>query len=241
MLVLAFDTSTLTGVYGFAAFDGAAPRAAPLAHAERSDPAAPGHAETLLARLEELLRAGGLGFRDVDLVVWGRGPGTFTGLRIGLATAKGLALATGAPIAGVSSLAALAFSAGAEGRVAALIDARRGELFHALYDAGLDGDWPELRTIVDESVGPAAEALAAVSRAAPADEVLLVGNGIAPYRQQITSKLGDRARILSESRWAPSAFWLARFGRERFLAEGPDDLDAVEPVYLRAPDARLPK
>ena len=126
MLVLAIDSSTLLGsVAWFNSQDGA--------FAECTTPARPGHAETLLKRIETVLSFGGYGAADLALIAFGRGPGTFTGLRIGLASAKGLAIGGGAPIIGISSLEALAFSTRLEGLVACVIDAKRNEPFGALY------------------------------------------------------------------------------------------------------------
>ena len=102
-------------------------------------------AVTVLADADELLREAGLGPRDLDLLVVGIGPGSFTGLRIGLAVARGLALALDLPVAGVSTLDALA--AGAPGAVPVL-DARRGEVFVVLsgHVRGLTPDMAEVDT-----------------------------------------------------------------------------------------------
>ncbi|MGA8365633.1 MAG: tRNA (adenosine(37)-N6)-threonylcarbamoyltransferase complex dimerization subunit type 1 TsaB, partial [Solirubrobacteraceae bacterium] len=137
MIVLGFDTSTPATAIGLRLADGTTMQA-------RDDPGEgehPGHATRLLPLAASLLAQAGLRFADVDRIAVGVGPGTFTGLRIGAASARGLAQSLDAQLIGVSSLQALAFAAansrqaGGMGVVAvlALIDARRGEAFAAAY------------------------------------------------------------------------------------------------------------
>jgi tRNA threonylcarbamoyl adenosine modification protein YeaZ len=239
MLVFALDTSTLQGSMGWVNIDDTSPSRAALSHASLSAPAVPGHAETVLHRMEQTLATGGFGFKEIGLLVYGRGPGTFTGIRIGLSTIKGIALTLGIPIIGISSLEASAFSAYKPGLVAALIDAKRKELFAALYEAKIAEDGrPFMSTILEEWVGPAADVIERIAAHAAASTVLVTGNGAAPYRDLICEALN--ASILPECAWAPNPFWMCRIGYTRFQFKGQDDLDSVEPVYLRAPDARLP-
>jgi tRNA threonylcarbamoyladenosine biosynthesis protein TsaB len=114
-----------------------------LATAESSaDPTASaksgGRSTEILVAIDEACRAAGVKPQDLDAVAVGAGPGSFTGLRIGMATAKGIAFAAGKPLWAVSSLASLAW--GRAGRVGAVLDARRGEIFWGMYvDGVLDG------------------------------------------------------------------------------------------------------
>jgi tRNA threonylcarbamoyladenosine biosynthesis protein TsaB len=143
MIVLGFDTATPSTAVALRLGDGSTLQA-------RDDPspsAHPGHATRLLAMADELLRGAGLGWSALDRIAVGLGPGTFTGLRVGVATARGLAQSLGVELVGVSSLRALAEGAahadigdeaGPEGRpagrgVLAVLDARRGEAFAAAY------------------------------------------------------------------------------------------------------------
>ena len=96
----------------------------------------------------DVMGRAGVGWRDLDAIAVGVGPGTFTGLRIGIATARALAAATGLPLRPVSSLAALAAGIEAPLRLA-LIDARRGEVFGALYE-GDERLWPPFVTPPEE-------------------------------------------------------------------------------------------
>ncbi|MDE3131710.1 MAG: tRNA (adenosine(37)-N6)-threonylcarbamoyltransferase complex dimerization subunit type 1 TsaB, partial [Acidobacteriota bacterium] len=146
MRVLAFDTATArTAValceIGTGALDGGV---GALDLSAVDDPPVggrPGHAQRLLSLIDGLLRRGGVGWADVDRIAVGVGPGTFTGLRIGIAIAQALAAATGLPLVGVSTLRALALAAydSEPARATlAVLDARRGEAFLAGWAAGQD-------------------------------------------------------------------------------------------------------
>jgi tRNA threonylcarbamoyladenosine biosynthesis protein TsaB len=99
----------------------------------------------------EVMERAGTGYADLEAIAVGVGPGTFTGLRIGVATARGLATAAGLPLRPVSSLAALAAGIDAAGPVLPLIDARRGELFAALFEGGREV-WPPFAVTPDDLV-----------------------------------------------------------------------------------------
>jgi tRNA threonylcarbamoyladenosine biosynthesis protein TsaB len=239
MLVFALDTATLQGSYGFVEISDAASESEVIRFASLSAPAAPGHAETAIERMQQVLLSGGFSLKDIDLIVFGRGPGTFTGVRIGLSTVKGVALAANARVIGISSLEALALSSQRSGLVVPLIDAKRKELFGAVYEVSHTGSGrPEARPVMTERVAPSEKMIDAVKQHIGADRAYLTGNGIPPYEASLLS--GLNAMILPRDVWAPSPFWMARVGHRRFLEHGPDDLDGVEPVYLREPDARLP-
>jgi tRNA threonylcarbamoyladenosine biosynthesis protein TsaB len=129
MIVLGFDTATSATVVGLMLEDGRTLQA-------RDDPAGkqrPGHATRLLPLANDLLAEAGLRWSELERIAVGVGPGTFTGLRIGIATARGLAQSLGVELIGVSSLRALAHETRSVGGVLAGIDARRGEVFVAGY------------------------------------------------------------------------------------------------------------
>jgi tRNA threonylcarbamoyladenosine biosynthesis protein TsaB len=139
MIVLGLDTATPSTVVGLRLEDGSVLQA-------RDDPTGeerPGHATRLLPLASALLAEAGLGWRAVERVAVGVGPGTFTGLRIGVATARGIAQSLGVELVGVSSLRALAHTTHVVAKeqtvgVLAAIDARRGEMFVAAYDGELE-------------------------------------------------------------------------------------------------------
>ena len=131
-MILGFDTSTAASAACVLRPDGAAHEALPDPRALTAPPA---HARELLPAIAAVMDEAGAAFSDLDAIAVGVGPGTFTGLRIGIATARTLAAASHLPLRPVSSLAALAAGMG-EGPTLGLIDAKRGELFAALYERG---------------------------------------------------------------------------------------------------------
>lgn len=194
--------------------------AAPLS--SETAPMERGHAEALLPLLERVVAAGG-GFASIDRVAVTVGPGSFTGIRIGLAAGQAIALAVGAPIVGVSTLAALAapyILDRFEGVVAAAIDARHGQVFVTAY--GPDG-----RTLLTPRRVGAHEAL----RALGDGPLKLVGSG-APLLAAEARASGVSAEI-ADARAAPDIALVARLG----LAANPDTAPA-RPLYLKAPDAK---
>ncbi len=223
MIVLAFDTATADTVVGLA-LPGAAPRTA--AHR----PAAgerPGHAARLLALARGLLAEAGLGFADVDRLGVGTGPGTFTGLRIGVATARALVQGTRAELVGVGTLAALArgAAAAAPGHAAlGCLDARRGEA----YAQGWHRDGTPAQ--------PAPRAVAPAGLAAlvpPADAPwTAAGDGAVRFRAEL-----EAAGVLV----APDADTVHHVDGAALCAlarvASPVPRDELEPEYVRAPDA----
>jgi tRNA threonylcarbamoyladenosine biosynthesis protein TsaB len=191
----------------------------------RDDPAPddrPAHAARVLGLLEEALAAAGADWDDVGRLAVGIGPGGFTGLRIGVATARALAQGRGLPLVGVGSLDALAAGAGRAGApaLAAVIDARRGEVFAAAWGAG--GPLLAPRAIAP---GALAATLPAGARA--------VGDGAVRFRAEL-----ETAGIVVPADGSPahrvSAVQICRLG-----ADGePADPNTLEPDYRREPDAK---
>lgn len=218
MNLVGLDTSTAASAACVLRADGEAFEVAPRAEALTAPPA---HARELLPAVERTLEQSGLGWADLDAVAVGRGPGSFTGLRIGIATARALARAHELPVRPVSSLAALA--AGAESPlVLALIDARRGELFAALYRDG-EALWPPFAASPQE----VAERVRAASLAP-----LAIGDGSLRFREALEEG-GARVAAAQSRLHVVRALHVCRLGAE-VPAASPE---AVVPEYLRAPDA----
>lgn len=222
MRILAFDTATLATV-AVAGADGVQVEA-------RHDPAAgerPGHATLLLGLVCDALSRAGMELDDIARVGVGTGPGSFTGLRIGVATARGLAQALAVPLVAVSTLHVLAAGAAADAGptrpVLAVVDARRGEAFAAAY-AG-----------AGELLAPAAmkpDALAHAVAQLPA-RPLAVGEGAVRFRADLQA--AGAAIPPDES---PLHRVAGRHLGDLAAAGEPAELDAVLPHYLRPPDAR---
>jgi len=198
------------------------------------------HAELIFPKLRQCLLQAGLTLQEIDVIAVGVGPGSFTGLRVGVATAKGLGLALGKPVLPVSSLEALAWSARAHtacGWVAACVDAYKGELFAALYrssDAGLSLELAPFHA----APRLVAEQLAAVSGSEP---VVLVGAGVARY-PELLAALPERISLAaSGAAAAPAGEAIAALAHAAYQRGEVVDLAGVLPVYLRDSDAQLPK
>ena len=227
MRVLALDTaSRATAV---AACDGA--RTAE----RRDDPPAgarPGHARRLLPLAAEAIAALGWEWGEVERIAVGVGPGTFTGLRIGIATAHGLAGSLGVPLAGISSLEALALPALATGApsVAAVLDARRGEVFAATWVREGEGEGGRRPVEPPRVLRP--EAVEELLAGLPAP--LAVGDGAVEWRP-VLERAGAAVPPRESALHRVSAVPHCRLAREA-PDTGPGD---VLPEYLRLPDAEI--
>jgi tRNA threonylcarbamoyladenosine biosynthesis protein TsaB len=189
----------------------------------------PRHATALLSEVESTVDEAG-GWDEIGLIGVGAGPGLFTGLRIGVATARAFAQGLAKPIAAVGSLDALARGLRgrpeAEGRsVLAALDARRGEAFAALYGAGGARVWGPLVASPDElgeRLGPGAES------------PLAGGSGSLRFRAELEAA---GAEVLPDAE--PEHRIAARHVCALAAEAGPAELATIEPIYLRRPDAEL--
>jgi tRNA threonylcarbamoyladenosine biosynthesis protein TsaB len=188
------------------------------------------HARSLSALVERVLAEAGLGIGDVEGLGVSIGPGSFTGLRVGLALAKGIAYAGGLPIAAVPTLEALAWAADApEGApVCAALDARKQEIYAALFTMTAAG--PQ-RATPDQALAPAALA----ARLPPG--CILVGDAGEVYG----AVLGARAVLRPFATHHPRGSVVARLGWARLHAGEATAIGPLEPVYVRPPDAELPR
>lgn len=189
----------------------------------------------LLTALVEMVEACAADMRDVGGVIVGRGPGSFTGVRIGVAAAKGLAQGLGVPLAGVGTLDAIAWRfAEHDGLIGVVGDAMRGEVYPALFR--VSGGFVE-RLGADTVSAPAATAAEWAERL---DEpVLLTGNGLAKHADTFTAALGERATIAERELWWPSGEGLfsAFDAAGRFGSPTAGDPALILPIYTRLSDA----
>ncbi len=226
MIVLGLDTATPATVVGLRLADGRTLEG-------RDDPGArqrPGHATRLLPLANGLLAEAQVDWSDLERIAVGVGPGTFTGLRIGIATARGLAQSLGVELVGVSSLRALAQGSGQEEpqRVLAAIDARRGEVFVAAYEGGQELIAPQAAS--PDEVAGLLESAAIDTRA---ERWLALGDGAILYRETF-----ERAGVhVAEDRCEHHrirAHAICELG-EQAAASG----ESVLPDYRRRPDAEI--
>ncbi|HEY7999822.1 MAG TPA: tRNA (adenosine(37)-N6)-threonylcarbamoyltransferase complex dimerization subunit type 1 TsaB [Pseudolabrys sp.] len=191
--------------------------------AHESLPMARGHAEALIPLIARVIEKAKLGFAALDRIAVTTGPGSFTGLRVGISAARGIALAAGKPAVGLSTLAAYAaplIAADDTLPVVVAIDARHDHVYLQVFGPGG-------RTIVAPRLAPLREALRVAATGAPR----LVGTAAAIIAAAWPG--GERAPSLIDARRAPDIDWVARLG-----AAAVETGLAPKPLYLRAPDAQ---
>lgn len=230
MIVLAIDTSTLRASVALLE-DQPGGTPAVLASGE-SDSAR--HSDNLLPLIDRVLVEAGRRIADVGAIAVGVGPGSFTGLRIGMATAKGLAFSTGVPLWAASSLAALAQDAAAhapdrEAIIVAALDARRDEIFAGAFRA-IPGSLVE--PIGDEVVLAPSDLAAHLAQHLGDDRVQIVGDAIEAYPDAL-ARVGT---MLHDVRATPSA---ASVARHALNGDRVDILHAGAPAYIRKSEAEL--
>jgi len=183
----------------------------------------------LASEVSGVLSAAGQSFEQLDLVAVGLGPGAFTALRVGLATAKGIALARAVPLVGVPSLEAMCHQVRGQlsGLVCPILDARRGEVYGAIYRAAEDGFE---RVEPEFAAGPTE--LAGKLRSTGA-EVTVFGQLDRTPTDAIGHALGDPRKLWRERTVVPDALAVAQLGRRRYAVEGSADLASLRPIYVR--------
>lgn len=191
--------------------------------ASESQPMTRGHAEALMPLLARLMDGSGMAFQDLDRVVVTTGPGSFTGLRVGISAARGIALAADKPAVGVSTLTAYAapyLAADDTVPVIAAIDARHEHVYLQVFGPGG-------RSVVAPRLAALSEAVRAASEAA----ARIVGSAAEAVASRLSAT--DPAPAVIDGRGAPDIAWVARMG-----AVVPPGHSPPKPQYLRAPDAQ---
>ena len=182
------------------------------------------HAELVLPWVQDLLAQAGIGFGSVDAIAFSRGPGSFTSLRIGIGVVQGLAWASDCPVIPVSSLAATAQTAAADGIKAALValDARMNEVFTGFFKANDDGIM-----IVDR-----AERVCAAGLVQLPDEAEIYGVGIGFNRYPELTELAGRLAGIQADTW-PSAISVLKLAQDWLRSHDALPAEMAQPVYLR--------
>lgn len=223
MHILGIDTSTMTGSVAIITED--------RLIAEYTLHTKTTHAERLLTMVEYALQSASLSIRDVDGIAVALGPGSFTGLRIGVTTAKSIAYSTQKPIMAVPSLDALAsqylFS---ELLICPILDARKKEVYTAFYR----NTGAQVRRLSEYSVIAPENFLQEIT-----EPVLFLGDGVPPYRKQLEESLGEHALFADAAHLFPRASLIAKLGCDRFMAGEHDECFALTPLYIRKSDAEI--
>ncbi|MFQ5840993.1 MAG: tRNA (adenosine(37)-N6)-threonylcarbamoyltransferase complex dimerization subunit type 1 TsaB [Thermodesulfobacteriota bacterium] len=224
MRVLGIDTSTSCGSIGLIEDE--------QILCEYSLDGKASHSERVLRTIDRVLEDSGVSIGDMDGLVVSRGPGSFTGLRIGVSAVKGLAFATGKPVAGVSTLDALAQNVRySPYLICPLLDARKGEVYAALYrNTEKDG----LIKLVPEMAIKPVDLLERID-----GKALFLGNGVYPYGDLIRRKLRRMAHIAASPFNFIHGTIVAQLGREKLERGEYLDLEKFTPQYLRKSDAEL--
>ncbi len=223
MNILAIDTASKTCSVAVCSGD--------AVRVEITDGSGKTHSRHLMAMVDRALEMSGAQLKGIDALAVNRGPGSFTGVRIGISTAKGLASAAAIPLVGVSGLAALAWQAcPATHAICAMLDARRNEVYcgHYRFAQG------ELVPLGPEAVCTPEAAVRDVDR-----PCVLIGDGAQVYRSRLAAVLGDDLLIGPPFRDAIRAGAIAHVSRGR-IARGENDLAQLVPMYLRPSYAQEP-
>jgi tRNA threonylcarbamoyladenosine biosynthesis protein TsaB len=189
------------------------------------------HARYLMDTIQAALKLGDLNVDQIDGFVVTRGPGSFTGLRIGIGTAKGLAMASGKPLVGVSTLLALAHQVHGEGRICAALDARRGELYWCFYHR----EGADVSALTAEQVGGIDRMMSGLD--GPCE---FIGSGVCVYGEQLSRHGRVRLPILAQ-RHELNPGMVAWLGWRQIAGGAYADPASLGPVYLRPADAMPPR
>ncbi|NTW58151.1 MAG: tRNA (adenosine(37)-N6)-threonylcarbamoyltransferase complex dimerization subunit type 1 TsaB [Nitrospirae bacterium] len=223
MYILGIETATRTGGVAIVSEDGVL--------AEYTLNIEVTHSERLMSTVDRVFKDTGLRMASIDGFGVSIGPGSFTGLRIGLSTVKGLAFTTGKPVAAVPTLKALAWNTPhARYPVCPLLDARKKEVYAALYHY----DGRELVQDLPETVLPLAELAERV-----AGEVLFTGEGARLFAGDIERFFAGRAHLAPRSASVPSAASIAEIALDMISVGRQTGPDGLSPMYIRRPEAEL--
>jgi len=225
MKILGLDTATLCGSLGIIDDDEVVAEYA--LHRE----------ETLSARLlpaiQTLLAEARLDLHEIDGIAVSLGPGSFTGLRVGLSAVKGLALAAEMPVAGIPTLDALAYNLPfTPYQICPLLDARKGQIYTALYKNRAGGFLEQVTPY--QVLSPAA-----LIEAIPHQETVFLGDGVEVCREVITQRLAEKALFAPLHLGFLRGTTVAELGLKRIRRGEADDISSLVPIYVRPSDAEL--
>lgn len=189
------------------------------------------HSEELITLISSVLKGLQSGLDDLRGVAVSMGPGSFTGLRVGLATAKGLCLSKGLPLLSIPSLDALAGTCSESSLpIHAIIDAKRGEVYWSSYrfESGMQTRTGEYLALAPQDL---------VERIS--EETMLVGSGVDAYRDFIVGNTRGLARFVTPNPQFPSPSVVAVLGLRKLKANQTEEIESLEPIYIRPCDAEM--
>ncbi|MEN8257696.1 MAG: tRNA (adenosine(37)-N6)-threonylcarbamoyltransferase complex dimerization subunit type 1 TsaB [Thermodesulfobacteriota bacterium] len=223
-LILAIDNSTMYGNVALTSPEGLL--------AERTLLSRLTHSKRLLGSLDDILEESELDWQQLDAIAVCLGPGSFTGLRIGLSTVKGIAMATGLPLIGISSLDGLANQLPFAGQqICTILDARKHEIYAAFYKSNEKG---EVERSSDYLVMAPEELSAQI-----AQPTIFVGDGVNVYGDLLKETLGTNALFAPEHIIFPRAAAIGKLALKMYPQKQFLDPVSVTPLYIRASDAEI--
>ena len=191
------------------------------------------HSEKLMPTVLELCRNAGIETKDIDLFACTRGPGSFTGLRIGMAAFKGMAYAAGKPLVSVSTMEVLASCIPCfDGAIVTVLDAKKQRWYLGAFEKQTSGKATRLLPDTDGTEADLAQVLAPYSR------ILVTGPDAQAFAPKLEALFGDKQIIVDNTSGETRARTLISCALDRFETDGPDDI-GQGPVYLRKSDAEI--
>jgi tRNA threonylcarbamoyladenosine biosynthesis protein TsaB len=187
----------------------------------------------LVPAIHDLLAVARLDLKEIDGIAVSLGPGSFTGLRVGLSAVKGLALAVERPVVGVPTLDALACNLPfTPYQICPLLDARKGEIYAALYKNGAGGHVEQLAPY--QVLSPSA-----LIEGIPHQETVFLGDGVEICRELITQRLAEKALFAPLHLGFLRGTTVAELGLKRIIKGERDDIASLVPIYVRPSDAEI--
>ncbi len=223
MYILGIETSTRTGGAAVVAEDGI------VAHYSLNIEVT--YSERLMSTIDRVIKDAGLDLSAIDGFAVSIGPGSFTGLRVGLSTVKGLAFATGKPVAAVPTLRALAWNLPYSAYpVCPMLDARKNQVYAALYQY----QGPALAQVMEETAISLQELAGRIT-----GPTVFTGEAALLFHTEIGKEFGERALFAPLSSCSPSSAAVAEIGLSMIKSGGIVDPDVLTPRYIRRPEAEV--
>lgn len=189
------------------------------------------HSSELLPEIAKVLSKNSYLLEDINAFCVGLGPGSFTGLRIGLTTIRAMALALKKPVVGIPSIDGMAYNLlGSKGEICAVIDAKQNKVYARIYTCTDKGIKPKsrflllgIKELLDRVKNPAT----------------FLGDGIRLYRNDILQELGQKAKFTPELLWYPKAAIIGRLGLDRLRAGKKDNVFSLSPIYIYPKECQI--
>jgi tRNA threonylcarbamoyladenosine biosynthesis protein TsaB len=195
-----------------------------------------GHAEIILPLVESVFAKAHASLSDLDGIAVSIGPGSFTGLRVGLSTVKGLAYGGQLPVVGISTLLANAARVSAfDGLIGSMLDARKKEIYASFFRQASGS----LTRLTEDVIAPIHAVVDQARNLAHGGSMLFIGEGAKVYRDALVSSLGADVCFCSGDGYPSLASAVARIGEKRLLHSDGDFLGTMVPVYLRLSEAEV--